>query len=288
MIMSQDQVCQDHHVCRNGSVCVDHPDFPGSYTCDCSTTAASGTVYAGLSCDHQATVFCNPENDANADSFCTNNGECVKNVDDLGTHYGCKCPQGYTGDVRTLQCEINPKSIANAGWIHCQAQVLQCMALPQSQHGRGLTLSIRSSFCYCTTQFCELVDGQSVPKYHQAASQAGGVRGGSGGGNTTLVASLTAAAAALCLAFVIAIYVVKKRRNGEKHETMSPKAIRQADSAQLDADGQVLRNSMHGTGDAGLPSPATSNTSGRTRQTMSMDVADSVPEIDDDDDEEGV
>lgn len=92
------RVCEDHHVCRNDSVCMEHPDFPGSYTCECVGT--DDQVYAGLSCDHLATSFCNGSGTPDVRSFCTNNGECVNDMDETGFHFGCECPVGYKGDVR--------------------------------------------------------------------------------------------------------------------------------------------------------------------------------------------
>ena len=94
------ETCNDHHVCRNGSRCTPHPNYAGSYTCDCDTITEDNAVYAGLSCEHMASAFCNPDNAPNTDSFCTNGGVCVKDIDDMGVHYGCQCPDGYKGDVR--------------------------------------------------------------------------------------------------------------------------------------------------------------------------------------------
>jgi hypothetical protein len=130
-------------------------------------------------------------------------------------------------------------------------------------------------------QFCELVDGQSVPDHFKMSAMRS--RGSSGGGsssaNTVLVVSLATAAAALLVAIFAIVYVVKKRRNGESHSTRSPKSIRHADSSQLelDPDGQVLQASIKFSvsKDGSLHSPSS------TRQTASMDSAeDAVVEID--------
>lgn len=69
-----------------------------SQFCGCSDIASSTNVYAGLSCEHEATVFCNPTNDVSHISYCVNDGTCVKNEDSNGMHYGCDCGDKYTGD----------------------------------------------------------------------------------------------------------------------------------------------------------------------------------------------
>ena len=96
------EICADHHICRNGSRCVPHPNFPGSYTCDCENT---DTAFAGLSCDHEATSYCNPDNAFNTKSFCTNHGACLDDMNEIGEHAGCVCPEGYKGDVSERNCQ---------------------------------------------------------------------------------------------------------------------------------------------------------------------------------------
>ena len=103
------EVCDDHHICRNASHCVPHPTFPGSYTCECMN---DDHVYAGLSCDHIATTYCNPDNSVNAQSFCTNNGICLDDMNEFGEHAGCECPAQYKGKVRWINRCQAPNGIA--------------------------------------------------------------------------------------------------------------------------------------------------------------------------------
>jgi EGF-like domain len=94
-------VCPDQHVCHNGAMCVEYPDKEGRYMCDCEASTDPDSVYAGLSCEHVATVYCNFENRLSPTSFCTNGGTCVENSAAQGDkHFGCICTDAYTGDVR--------------------------------------------------------------------------------------------------------------------------------------------------------------------------------------------
>lgn len=97
--MSDDDfiTCPDLHTCRNGAICREDDFDEGTYWCDCS--GIDDNVYAGLSCEHQATVFCNPSNTMNGESFCTNGGTCIETEDNSGVHVGCDCPLDYSGDV---------------------------------------------------------------------------------------------------------------------------------------------------------------------------------------------
>lgn len=108
------QVCDDLHKCRNGGQCVEHPDFPGMFTCDCAT--ASSEVYAGFSCDHMATSYCNEDNTVDSKSFCTNNGVCRDFLDEDGFHQGCDCPDGYKGDVRCCVEMIHSAALRDKSW----------------------------------------------------------------------------------------------------------------------------------------------------------------------------
>jgi len=99
---STEVTCPDLHKCRNGAECKEDPAREGTYYCDCSNIASSSSVYAGLACEHESTVFCNPSNDVSHASYCANGGTCVKDEDENGVHYGCDCGDGYTGDVRCV------------------------------------------------------------------------------------------------------------------------------------------------------------------------------------------
>jgi EGF-like domain len=90
--------CPDYNKCYHGGRCVESPKDENFYYCDC-TTAKEGTVYAGVSCEHEATSFCNPTSEVNYVSFCTNQGKCVETGEDQGLHAGCECPTGYSGQV---------------------------------------------------------------------------------------------------------------------------------------------------------------------------------------------
>ena len=88
-------------------------------------------------------------------------------------------------------------------------------------------------------QHCEYTVNQSVPGQLRTSPQR------SSGNNKALAGTFSALAAFALVAILVVAYVtVKRRRNGAIHSTMSPKSIREADSTQLDADGQVLRSSM--------------------------------------------
>lgn len=108
----QRNVCRDGHVCEHGSTCVESLFYEHKYVCDCTTattTAADDgkntvSVYAGLSCQHEATTFCTTDGPSvvNPHAFCVNEGTCrskVSNNDnDVVVHPGCTCPIGYTGE----------------------------------------------------------------------------------------------------------------------------------------------------------------------------------------------
>jgi EGF-like domain len=93
--------CPDQHVCHNGAMCVKDEEKEGRFKCDCDASTDPNSVYAGLSCEHVATEYCNFEDRLSQTSFCTNGGTCVQNVDTHeGQHLGCICTDAYTGDVR--------------------------------------------------------------------------------------------------------------------------------------------------------------------------------------------
>lgn len=101
MASPQEVTCPDQHVCRNGAMCIKDPEKEGRYKCDCDAAADPDSVYAGLSCEHIATEYCNWEGRISQKSFCTNGGTCIQNVEAIeGKHLGCICTDKYTGDVR--------------------------------------------------------------------------------------------------------------------------------------------------------------------------------------------
>lgn len=82
-----------------------------------------------------------------------------------------------------------------------------------------------------------------------------------------------AAIGALCgAALLVSLYVVMKRRkHAEIHEQMSPRSIRQADSAQLDHDGEKLRQS-HDMESAEMYSSPMNSATSSSRRKLGSDV----------------
>ena len=94
------QVCPDNHRCENGSICIEDSTAEGKYFCDCeeSSLLDGATVFSGLYCQHEATVYCTLTGKMSKTSFCTNQGTCLGKVgENGGEHMGCECPKGYTG-----------------------------------------------------------------------------------------------------------------------------------------------------------------------------------------------
>ena len=100
--------------CYHGSKCKrrydDDMNFDTSdHYCDCQEmndrTSSTGSKYAGLMCEHEATSLCAVrlvENYAPDGQFCTNHGKCVKLVTGDDPHPGCVCREGYAGE----RCEL--------------------------------------------------------------------------------------------------------------------------------------------------------------------------------------
>jgi hypothetical protein len=89
--------CPDSHRCANGSLCVEDSLRESSFYCNCDVS--NKKAFAGLSCEHEHTVFCNEEEEHSTTSFCTNGGECRFNVEEGEDHMGCNCEPGYAGSV---------------------------------------------------------------------------------------------------------------------------------------------------------------------------------------------
>lgn len=105
-----DEVCPDFHVCRNGAKCVESLTEEGNYYCDCDQSDPEH-AYAGLSCEHESTVYCNQYNRKSYTSFCTNMGTCKTLVGVNDKHVGCNCVDPYTGDFcEFLQGQKVPKN----------------------------------------------------------------------------------------------------------------------------------------------------------------------------------
>lgn len=91
--------CGASKYCYNGSTCV--YDNKGNPTCDCNSANSDDKSYAGLSCEHEGTAYCEPGEDQDQkDAYCVNGGTCIEDTD--SRHEGCLCPEGWSGDL----CEI--------------------------------------------------------------------------------------------------------------------------------------------------------------------------------------
>jgi hypothetical protein len=89
--------CPDSHKCKNDSLCVEDQMNEESFYCDCDVDPLF--AFAGLSCEHEGTVFCNLEGLVSKTSFCTNGGTCRRFVEVDELHRGCLCDSGYNGEV---------------------------------------------------------------------------------------------------------------------------------------------------------------------------------------------
>jgi mRNA-degrading endonuclease toxin of MazEF toxin-antitoxin module len=92
--------------------------------------------------------------------------------------------------------------------------------------------------------------GQQVPDFllnpnDQTPSAALAPNRSSGSDKKGLVIVLSVLAAFLTTMVLVVLYIVRRRRHGTAHVITSPKSLRQADSTQMDADGKVLRDSLH-------------------------------------------
>jgi hypothetical protein len=106
------EVCNDGHRCLHGSVCVESDKDEGAFDCDCTQTDLVDS-FEGLSCEHQATVYCNDDNAVSRTSFCTNGGTCRENVTPESAHIDCICLGNYKGSH--CQFTINQKVPSRLG-----------------------------------------------------------------------------------------------------------------------------------------------------------------------------
>ena len=126
---------------------------------------------------------------------------------------------------------------------------------------------------FSRAQHCELTQGQTVPDYISAPTLRSNTASSGNGKNKTLVATLSATMAFLATAVLISLFVVmKRRRNGALHSIASPRSPREADSTQLDADGEVLKNSFRATSSGELYSPGSNLSQNSNRRTLDPDV----------------
>lgn len=94
------------HSCYNGAMC---ENSGSGKTCNCNklneSSAPDATKYAGLMCEHESTSMCAVSLigfSASNHQFCTNHGQCKKEVAESAAHPKCDCRQGWSGD----HCEI--------------------------------------------------------------------------------------------------------------------------------------------------------------------------------------
>lgn len=96
------ETCEDgERTCFNGSTCVrnNHRDATTNkykYHCDC-TKALGTSAFAGLQCRQQATAYCVLGRSESEYAFCTNGGQCIREVVDGTSHPGCRCPDEFEG-----------------------------------------------------------------------------------------------------------------------------------------------------------------------------------------------
>lgn len=90
--------CKDGRTkCFNNSKCIRNMKIdPGegdfTYGCDCSY-AESVSSFAGVECEHAATVYC----EESKHYFCTNDGTCGSYILYGELHVGCHCPVEFMG-----------------------------------------------------------------------------------------------------------------------------------------------------------------------------------------------
>merc|ERR1712071_221705 len=102
-------ICDDGHRCENGSLCVENPIDENNFFCDCDEADVSAS-FAGLFCEHKATVYCTTTNDLSRKSFCTNGGSCKSIIGKNDAHLGCFCQPGYEGSHCQFVTGTKPKN----------------------------------------------------------------------------------------------------------------------------------------------------------------------------------
>jgi hypothetical protein len=90
--------------CFNGGTCIEsQANGITSYHCDCTSTYASGTAFAGQYCQYQASSFCPTNDGSNVKLFCVNGGTCRADP-----YKGCICSAQFTG----FACEYKAQDVA--------------------------------------------------------------------------------------------------------------------------------------------------------------------------------
>lgn len=88
------RTCPDGHRCENGSSCAEHPAEEGKYYCDCGTSSGD---FTGLFCEYEAETYCQLQEEATSNWFCTNQGTCVMSSGSSGSQWNCDCPTDFDG-----------------------------------------------------------------------------------------------------------------------------------------------------------------------------------------------
>ena len=176
--------CEDGLVCRNGGVCKGDTTQEGSYYCDCSATP-NGVVFAGLSCEFKASVYCNEQNEPSDHSFCTNGGKCKQLITDQddSVHFGCTCRPKYKGDVSAFQVKVESVTEAFVRLTCCLP--LLCIWL----------------------QFCEYIKNQNVPSDYAAGTKQSPEPSSVGLGVTLVIVG-----AVILLVAALGLVVCRRRR----------------------------------------------------------------------------
>ena len=99
--------CTDALICENGSTCAKSisSTFHEDYYCDCSIASSyrATTVFAGRSCQYQASMYCVYGTSRSMTAFCVNDGICKEiMISEDKPFPGCDCPDMFTG----YHCEI--------------------------------------------------------------------------------------------------------------------------------------------------------------------------------------
>eukprot|EP00548_Thalassiothrix_antarctica_P005021 CAMPEP_0194133642 /NCGR_PEP_ID=MMETSP0152-20130528/3723_1 /TAXON_ID=1049557 /ORGANISM="Thalassiothrix antarctica, Strain L6-D1" /LENGTH=592 /DNA_ID=CAMNT_0038828985 /DNA_START=40 /DNA_END=1818 /DNA_ORIENTATION=- len=96
------EICEDEkHVCLNGSTCKKvEIDGEVNWTCNCDVASTAESRFAGISCQHEASIYCTedgkPGEGVDETAFCVNGGLCKGFANGTG-HPGCQCPDIFQG-----------------------------------------------------------------------------------------------------------------------------------------------------------------------------------------------
>jgi len=100
--------CGNELYCYNGAECnrAVNSDGTSRSFCNCATAASNNNdkSFAGMGCQHQSGVFCDPNASMRKDqAFCVNGGTCWEEANKDSTVLGCQCKEPWTGQ----HCELH-------------------------------------------------------------------------------------------------------------------------------------------------------------------------------------